>query len=168
LATVPVAAASRPILEKLVHRLSVVVREIIVDVTVPDDHPLSKASKTLAGKPLTAEQFVDLILAYTRQPPPQLPGITLSAEWAGDDAGVVIRLSKVKQKASQGGSQKGWNHSVHVSSGREALLGSSGSSGYDYGQKAEAYRDFARALDLALSHLPDEPIDAIVTVVQEK
>ena len=168
LATVPVAAPSRPALEKLVGRLSVVVREVIVDVTVADEHPLAKTLKTLVGKPLTAEQFVDLILAYTRQPPPQLPGITLSAEWAGDDAGVVVRLSKVKQKAIQGGSQKGWNHSEHISSGREVLLSSSGSSSYDYGQKAEAYRDVARALDLALSHLPDEPIDAIVTIVQEK
>ena len=75
LATIPVAAPSRPTLEGLVRRLSVVVREIIVDVAVPDDHALAKASKTLVGKPLTAEQFVDLILAYTRQPPPHVPGI---------------------------------------------------------------------------------------------
>ena len=168
LATVPVAAPLRPILERLVHRLSAVVREVIVDVTVPDDHALAKASKTLVGRPLTAEQFVDLILAYTRQPPPHVPGITLSAEWTDGDSGVVVRLNKVRRKAIQGGSQKGWDLSEHVSSGREALLSSSGASSYDYGQKAEAYRDFALALDLALSDLSEVPINAIVTVVQEK
>lgn len=111
---------------------------------------------------------MEWILAFTQQPPKQLPGMTLSAERSGDDTGVVIRVSAVRQKAFHAGSQKGWDGNVRVSAGRKVLLSSSGGSSYDYGQQPEAYQDLARALNDALSRPPDEPLEALVTVVEEE
>jgi hypothetical protein len=39
---------------------------------------------------------------------------------------------------------------------------------YDYGQKAEAYRDLARALRDVLSRPPNEPLEVLLTVVTER
>lgn len=169
LAAVPADAPSRPALEMLVRRLSVAVREVVVEEKkLPEDHPFAKALRSMSGKPFTAEQFVELLLAYTRQPPAQLSGIMLSVERPGDDTGVVVRFSTVGQADLQPGGQKSWEHSMRVTAGRKALLGSSGSGSPDYLQKANAYRDFARALDEALSRPPDEPLEAIITVAQQR
>jgi hypothetical protein len=165
-------AQSRAALESLVRRLSVVVREVIVeDQSLSDDHPLAKALKTAKDKPLTADQFVGLILAFTKQPPQQLPGIALSAERTGDDTGVVIRLKPIKQKTIptlQVGNDKGWETSEYVTVGRKNLLGSSGGDDFEHGQREGTYREFASALAKALTRPPDEPMEAIITVVQQK
>jgi hypothetical protein len=166
---VPKDSPLRPALERMVRRLSTMVREVAIETTeLPDDHPLARALKASKGKPLGSAQFVELILAYTRQPLATIPGITLAVERAGDDTGIVIKLTRVKQRALQDGGQKGWQHNERISSGCEVLLGSSGSSSDDYGRKSDGYRDFAIALDTALDALPNEPLEAIISIVQEK
>lgn len=122
----------------------------------------------MTGKPLTAEQLVEVILAYTRQPPVQRAGIILSVERPGDDTGVVVRFSAARHAALQPWGQNSWEHSLRVTAGRKALLRSSGSSSLDYLQKANAYCDFARALDEALSRPPDVPLEATITVTQQR
>ena len=146
LASVAADAPSRPALEELVRRLSVVVREVVVEEkALPDDHPLAKALKTTVGKPLTAERFVELILAYTQQPPSQLPGITLSACASGRRHRRCCSARYSQEECSSRSEPKGWDVSEHVTAGREPLGGLFGGPTYDYGRKADAYHDFARA-----------------------
>jgi hypothetical protein len=86
----------------------------------------------------------------------------------GDDTGVVIRVTPVRQEAFQGGSRKGWQVDEHVAAGRKALLGSRGSRSFDYGRSADGYRDLARAIGEALSRPPDEAWESFVSDVQER
>lgn len=97
---------------------------------------------------------------------PQVPGITLSADRAGGDTGVVIRIRTVAERLQ--GDGRGWNHCELVRVARDNLLGSSGASSYEHLQDADAYDAFRRAYSEALSRPLDEPLEAIISVVQEQ
>jgi len=106
-----------------------------------------------------------------RLPPPQFAGITLSAERAGDDTGIAIRLPPVLRKGSPSGRvgrQGGWETSERVAAGRKVLLASSGASAYDYRLNASACEDLAQALHTALSRPPDEPLEVLVTISRQE
>lgn len=160
--------AARPALLALERRVATLVVEVnVADTSVAPDADLKAMLDGLKDKPLTFEAWRGVLLQVTRHLPAGATGVQLSARRDADFAGITITLNLTHAKVHQGGGQKGWDTSENVSVGNNSLLGSSGTSSYDYQQKEEAFKDLGDAVSEALKAPADKPLQIKTGLIEE-
>ena len=156
-------------MKSLAARLAVIVDEVTV---LPDSINVDEALKAsidgLRGQPLTSADIVDLLVATAKGPPEEATGIRIAAEKYADDTGITMTITFTRDRIPQLGSQKGWDTSQRVTSGKKSLFNSSGFASFEHAQSRGAYDEIASALDQAISAGPDEPFSLRVGLIQEE
>lgn len=160
---------ARGALESAVGRLAFTVREVVVDPgSAQPDRSLKDRLDAVAGKPLSPDGIIGIMLQVAQALPRGATGIKLRADRPGNGTGVEVSVTLTQRLFDQGGSQKGWKTHSSVTVGEESLYNSSGSSSRTHRQKREAYEDIEKALVKALTARPDEDFALRLGLVEER
>ena len=116
----------------------------------------------------TGEAFVSLILQVTRYTPKGATGARIRIRRDSDLSGVTILVRLETRRVFQAGSQKGWDVGETLRVGGHGLAGSAGMKSLEHGREAEAWVDYAEALERALARPVTEVIEGDVRVVRER
>ena len=108
------------------------------------------------GQPLNADLLLKLIIQLHRALPKGFVGFSLSAERPGDLHGFVVEIEW--RRGSRPKSGGGWDHSINILLGDEALLSGGGGKSYEEPADSSDYEDERSAMTKALGGGADQPI----------
>jgi hypothetical protein len=157
----------QPIITGLAARLANTVQQVLIDSnSVEPDQLLTEQIEALEGKPLTAEDIVDLLLSVTRNLSPGSTGMEIRADRVGDDTGITlsIRLIKAIPQTDPG---RHWGHTIYIIVGDEPVMMRSGSGSYEHSQTDETYEWLVEPLSESLKSPPEEAVRLRLSIGRE-
>lgn len=163
-------APARSVLARAASRLASTITDVIVTKdSVPPDDALAKLLDEVKGKPFGKDVFTRLVLHTTNAGPSAAAGLRLRAARRDGLAGVTLAVTLVKEPAQSIGGGPGWGTSgPNLRVGEQASGGSSGTMAFDYGQKADTWREDGERVEEAFASPPRTPVVVRFSVIREE
>ncbi len=118
-------------------------------VNILEDHfaeqdQLIARLKRLEGKHLTAERFVETVIDFQTNLPPNIDSFKISIERDANNSGALVTLETKEEVLS--GVTTAWNYTQLIHSGREHILSSSGMGINSYLADRDAHADLLKSI----------------------
>jgi hypothetical protein len=166
--------ASRKSLEAVASRIACTVASTrLSDNSVASPAEILAIAKSLKGKPISAEDFVEMLLAITKFVPANASGLSVAIDRDGDDTGMQLEIRLLARNDPKPGQSVHLRRveiirlgGDHFHSGLSATAGISSDDSVPYDWSRKDLNHFARQLKAALESPSDKQLQVRISLAR--